>query len=281
MAKGPQALRGGWHMIASLIRSASLALHAFIEQARAERAYFGNFWFSILARIFYNITFIVFIDALFQRVGHVAGYSRSDFMFMFFVSQLGFYIMYLFVFTGLLKLVENVRTGQFDLLLLKPVPHRLFLYIRGVTPIDFLLTTLTTLPLSFVQINWSELTMTPESLALGFVVWVCGMVIGNTFLFTLTLPAFKAGDSSDMMNIFYSVTSISQVPYSKLPIFMKVLSLCVFSQLIIAGAATEVILMRGDALSVTAIVVTAAVVSIVIYNRLWRYALRNYTSASS
>jgi ABC-2 type transport system permease protein len=268
-------------MITSFLRNMSLARHAFIEQARAETAYIRNFWFTLISRILYNITFLIFIDALFQRVGHVAGYSRSDFMFMFFVSQLGFYVMYLIVFTGLLKLVENVRTGQFDLLLLKPVPHRLFLYIRGMVPIDFLFTCATTLPLILMQINWGEISLSPGSLALGAVVWVCGMIIGNTFLFALTLPAFRAGDASDMMNIFYAVTGMSQVPYSKLPVFMKVLSLTILSQLIIAAAATEIVLMKGDALGVSLAAIIAAVISVIIFNQLWRYALRNYTSASS
>lgn len=264
-----------------MIRGLSLAWYAFREQARAEFAYLGNFWFSLIARIFYNITFLVFIDALFQRVGQVAGYTRNDFMFMFFVSQLGFYVIYLILFTGLLKLVDNVRTGQFDLLLLKPVPHRLFLYIRGTTPIDFAFTTLSALPLIATQINWGALTLDGQSLLLGLVVWVCGMIISNTFLFALTLPAFRAGDATDMMNVFYAVTGISQVPYNNLPVYIKALSLCILSQLIVAAAATEVILMKGDSTMVVIPVVVAALFSVFIYNQLWRFALRNYTSASS
>jgi ABC-type uncharacterized transport system permease subunit len=265
----------------SFIRTVKLSYYNFREQARAERAHLGNFWFMVFSRVAYNVTFVVLIDAVFQRVGSLAGYSKNDFFFMYFISQIGFYMLYMTIFSGLQRLVQIVRTGDFDLLLLKPVPHRTFLYISGMQPFDLLFSYLSALPIIIPLIHWGELHVTIGSALLGVVVMICGMIIGNTFMFALTLPAFKSGDATDMMNVFYSITSMSQVPYSKLPLYMKVLSLGVLPQLIISAAASEVILTKGDTIGLVVIVLAAAGLSFIIFQTLWRYALRNYTSASS
>src|SRR6185503_15867192 len=118
------------------------------------------------------IMFILFIDQLFARVGHFAGYSKNDFYFLFFVSQLGFYLCYYGIFFPMQRLVESVRNGNFDLLLLKPVPHRAFLYISGMQMYELLLTAAPSLLIMALLINWSIIAVTPLSFVLGLIVWV-------------------------------------------------------------------------------------------------------------
>lgn len=270
-----------WGSDMKILRDLKLIIAAIREQAKSETAYMGNFWFSFAAKIIYNIIFLVFIDVLFQRVGGIAGYSKNDFLFMYFISQIGFYTMYGTIFSGLYKLAELVNKGDFDLLLLKPVPHRAFLYVGGFRPYDFLFTLGTILPIVGSQIHWSNIHLSVSSIILGSIVWLGGQIIANTLIFALTLPAFKAGDSSDMLGVFYSINSLGQMPYSKLPLFMKLLSLSLLPMLVISAAASEVMLAKGNALVVVLSVVGASLLSLIIFQLLWRYALKNYTSASS
>lgn len=263
------------------IHNLSLGLVAFREQAKAEKAYIGNFWFGALSRLAYNLMFLLFIDVLFQRIGAVAGYSKNDFLFMFFVSQIGFYIAYMGIFSGMLKLVESVRNGNFDLLLLKPVPHRFFLYVRGFMPYELMFTFMIMLPMIGFFINWDELSINTGSFLLGALVWVGGLVICNTLMFALALPVFKYGDATNMLNMFYSITAINQLPYGKLPLVMKALSLSLLPQLIFAAATAEVMLQKGDTITTVLSVCIATIVSITLYQFMWRYALKHYTSASS
>ena len=264
-----------------IARSVSLSLAAFREQTKAERAYIGNFWFAILSRIAYNITFLLFVDALFQRVGGIAGYDKNDFLFMYFVSQFGFYVSFNGIFIAMQKLVETVRNGNFDLLLLKPVPHRSFLYIGGFLPIDLLFNFATVIAIVTPFIHWGELHVTLLSFILGVLVWCCGLIICNTLMFALALPAFKLGDATDMLNVFYSITPMSQVPYNQLPLYMKALSLGLLPQLLLSAATAEVMLDKGGTFAICTSVFAAGIFSLGLYQFLWRYALRNYTSASS
>ncbi|HVI69354.1 MAG TPA: ABC-2 family transporter protein, partial [Magnetospirillaceae bacterium] len=254
---------------------------AFSEQVRAERAYLGNFWFGMLTKLAYNTMFILFIDQLYHRVGQLGDFTKNEFLLVYLISQLGFYICYYGIFFPLKKLLLQVRNGSFDLLLLKPVPHRAFLYISGMSAFELLLTALPSLFILGGLIDWGTIHVSAASITLGLAVWLSGIIICNTVLFALVLPVFKNGDASDSLDVFYSITSMGQQPYSKLPGAMQVAALVIFPQIIIAGATSEVLLMKSDMLGVPLIAGIAAVIAVIVAQLLWRYALRHYTSASS
>lgn len=264
-----------------LLRAFSLIRIAFTEQVRAERAYLGNFWYGILTKLAFNAMFILFIDQLFHRVGQLGDFTKNEFLLVYLVSQLGFYICYYGIFYPLKKLLMQVRNGSFDLMLLKPVPHRAFLYISGMSTFELLLTTLPSLLILGGLIDWGQLDVSITSITLGIIVWASGIAICNTVLFALVLPVFKNGDATDSLDVFYSIAAMGQQPYSKLPGAMQVAALVIFPQILIAGATGEVLLMKGDIVGVTVIAGIAAIIAIIIAQIMWRYALRHYTSASS
>jgi ABC-type uncharacterized transport system permease subunit len=265
----------------NLLRNLQLTKAALREQAQAEKAYLANFWSSIIAKLMYNLVFIAFIDLLFQRTGNIAGLSKNDFLFLLLISQIGFYLSFYGVFKPLQVLVETVRNGAFDLLLLKPVPHRSFLYISGMQPYDLMLTAMPSLLLIASTIHWGALALTPLSILLGIFVGLCGLIICNTLTFALITPVFKTGEASDILDIFLSISSLSQVPYSKLPFPMKALSFTLLPHLLISAASTEVILRPNDMMWIMIPTAMAAAIAIIIFQRLWRHNLKNYTSASS
>ncbi|HWZ65173.1 MAG TPA: ABC-2 family transporter protein [Patescibacteria group bacterium] len=265
----------------NLLRNVRLAVAVFRVQAQAEKAYLGSFWSSTVSKLMYNAVFITFIDLLFRRTGNIGGYSKNDFIFLLLVSQIGWYISFYGIFKALSGLVETVRNGAFDFLLLKPVPHRSFLYASNLQPYDFLLTAMPSLLIVGSIIHWSTLELTPVSILLGALISLCGIVICNTLMFVLITPVFKAGEATDILNIFHSISSAVQMPYSKLPFFMRIMSLTLLPHLLISAAATELILRPANALWIIPPAVLAAGIAIVVFQWLWRYDLKNYTSASS
>lgn len=265
-----------------ILRNLRLLKAAASEQAKAERAHLGNFWFDMSSRLMYNLTLVLFIDQLFARIGGLAGFTKNDFLFMFFVSQTGFYITYFGILHTMEKMVITIRNGNFDLLLLKPVPHRMFLYANAWQPYASIISIVPSMIILAFLINWGQLAITPLSAALGLLVWISGIIITNTLVFGMALPAFKSGDATDTLNMFYSITAMSQMPFSRLPVYMKIAALCITPQVLIAGATAEMTLMKNDAMLLTALLIVAAAgLSLIVYQLMWKYALKNYTSASS
>ncbi len=262
-------------------RALSLVWVALREQVHAERAFPANMITEILSTGFYVLTFVIFLELLFQRTGAIAGFSKNDYLLMFLIGQLSFYIVYFGIFNTWARLIETVRSGAFDLLLLKPVPTRAFFYAGSLRPFSTLLTVLPNITFLVIIIDWQAIQFSWASFGMAMIVWSAGLVIYNTLLFALALPVFKTGDATDTLNIFYSLDSMPEVPYNKVPFAMKVASLMLIPGLLMTAATTDVMLMKSDPVPTLIASSIAGVVSFFIFGWLWHFALRNYTSASS
>lgn len=262
-------------------RTLDIVLATVKEQARSEKAYLGNFWAELSSTTLYVITYVAFMELLFARVGDVAGYTKNDFFLMMFIGQLTFYSVAHFLVGPMTLMIDSVRNGYFDHILLRPVSARIYLYARAVRPLYFTMVSLPNTVLFIFIINWGNLDLSLMSIVAGAVVWLCGLIVFNTVTFILAYPVFTRGDSTNMLNVYYSLISVTMMPYHKLPTVMKFLSLSFLPALLMTAGSTAVILAKGPVVSVIAGALVAAVIALVIFSRLWKIALRNYTSASS
>ncbi len=249
---------------------------------QTELAYIGNFWLELVSTFFFVLTYIVFIDILFRRVGEVAAYDKNDFLFMSLVGQLTFYTVSRILAPPMGRLVATVRTGEFDLTLLKPAPTRLLLYSSSWRPLYMLYTSVPNIAIYVWLIEWQGLVMTWSSLAMGAVVWLCGVVIFSTFMFMLAYPVFTQGDATDLVGMWWSTMSMTEFPYDKLPSAIKALSLSVLPGLLMTAGSTQVILNKSDTnhLLLGASIV-GAIFALIVYSFFWSRAMLNYSSASS
>jgi ABC-type uncharacterized transport system permease subunit len=111
-------------------------------------------------------------------------------------------------------------------------------------------------------------------------VWVAALIITYTFFFWLTLPAFKYGDASDVLHLFWAYDPLT-FPYHKLPAAVKT-SLYVAAPMILLVSGTAIVLLgKINPLEVLIPSVIAGTAAFVLQKFLWRSALRGYTSASS
>lgn len=262
-------------------RTARIAAATIKEQAQAEKAYLGNFWADLSSTGLFVITNVVFLDLLFRRAGEIAGYSKNDYLFMMLVGQFTFYIVTGFLANPMSLLIESVRNGYFDLILLKPVATRTYLYSRAVKPLVLAMVSLPNIILFCILINWGDLSLNFLSVVGGAVVWVSGFIIFNTFIFALALPVFTQGDSTDMLNTYYSTMAMTQMPYNNLPTVMKYLSLVALPAVLMTAGSVAVILMKGSTSFILLSSIAAGFVSLILLSIMWKFALRNYTSASS
>jgi ABC-type uncharacterized transport system permease subunit len=268
-------------MIRHAFRSVQLIVAIVRERMLTETAFIAAFWAQAVPPLAYNIAFLVFFDLLFRRLGSFANYTRNDFLFMMFIGQMAFYCIYYILNKPMLAMVEKVRSGEFDLLLLRPTNTRVYLYASGIPPIEALFHIVPVAITISLFINWSLIHVTIGTVLLGIVVIVSSLVIMNTVLFVLAMPVFTSGESSSAMEILWSLTVAKELPYHKLPFIMKALSLFLLPILLSAAGASDVMLQKTNVWTIVVPAVAAAVVSGIIFNKLWRIALRNYTSASS
>jgi ABC-2 type transport system permease protein len=171
-------------------------------QIRAQLQYRVAFLSEIIAATITLATFFIAITLIFQRFGHIAGWTLGEVAFLWGMVELAFGTMDM-LFSGFDpgNFGQRVRRGTFDQLLLRPVNitlqvlgsdfviRRLGQIIQGVVIFGFALT--------LVDIHW-----TPAKLVYLPIVWtslVC--FFGGLFIIGATIT-FWTVESVEVVNIF-------------------------------------------------------------------------------
>lgn len=262
-------------------RYISIFLAVIRDRFRNEKAYKGNMLAETASTIVYVLTYLAFINLLFAKIGSLAGYSKNDILFMMLVGQFTYYFYATVLISTMYKIISTVRTGEFDLILLRPINKLFYLYSYSIRPFTAIMVSLPNLILLTYLINWSILDFSALSLALGVVCWFCAVILINTIEFLLTYPVFTKGDSTDLLNTSYSIFAITEIPYEKLPKPLKILSFSLIPTLLSSGGVTYIVLQKGPVIGIILGSIVAAVVSLLIFKLLWIRAMANYASASS
>lgn len=244
-------------------------------------AYIGNFWAELLSTFFYVVTFLLFTQLLFKRIGTMGSYTKDDFLFMSLVGQFTYYVWAQVIGKAITGLVENVRTGSFDFVLLRPISAKFYTYVSGIRPVLGLFISLPNIILFCIVIDWSNINLTISSVVLGAVVWINAMLILSTIMFTLAMPVFTQGDATDMVNVSFSLFNITDMPYYLLPKGMKFASFTVIPTLLATAGASYVMLGKGNPWFIVICSIVAGVVAVLCFNILWNKSLNSYSSASS
>lgn len=280
MVLAPQStiLRGDRYM-----KKYTSLTRAFLrDRARNDLAYIGNFWSELASTMLYVTTFILFVQLLFSRIGSMGGYSKDEFLFMTLIGQFTFYVWSIILFPTATQLVANVRSGAFDFVLLRPISAKYFTVISAIRPVYGLFISVPNIILFCWIIDWSSISVTLINAIIGIVIWCCAMVILATIMLLLALPVFIQGDATDMINMSYSLFSITEMPYNLLPTGLKYASFTLLPTLLATAGTAYVMLGKGSANGVMLVgALIAAILSVSFFNLIWSKALRSYSSASS
>ena len=251
------------------------------DRSRNDLAYIGNFWAEVASTFFFVVTFLLFIELLYARIGTIGTFTKDDFLFMALVGQFTFYVWAQTHYASMFRLVESVRSGAFDFVLLRPLSAKFYTFLSAMRPVYGLFVSVPNIILFCIVIDWSNIAITAISFIAGLIVWVCAMIILATIMLLLTLPVFTQGDATDMLSGSYSLLSMPEIPFNYLPKGMQFLSFTLLPTLLATGGAAYVMLNKGPILPIVVGSVIACVVAILCFNIIWKKALNSYSSASS
>ncbi len=185
-----------------------------------ERAYIANFIAGIASSVFFTIAFLIFIFLLFHRIGTLAGYDRNQMMMLFFMGQLGFFTSWQLIAEPFADLIRKINSGEFDFMLIRPVPLKSWVTIQGIMPLSGCLQAIPPLILVGFFVKWSLLHLTLGHIMAAIVVWVASITLCYLIILLLVFPAFSTGESSELLHVFWGMGP-QQIPYERIPSAMK------------------------------------------------------------
>lgn len=245
-----------------------------------EKAYLANFVASMTSAVIYTIVYAIFITLLYQRVDTVAGYSKNDLLSLYLLMQAGFFVALHFFYYPLFELIRLINTGLLDQLLARPIPLKTWIIFNGFNPVLFLLDIIPASAIIMVMIDWSAWQSDIMQIIASGLIWLCGMAIIYALLLLFTYPAFKNGESTELLHVFWGMDP-GPIPYERQPKGVKIAAFSVLPVLLYSSVSTAVLLGKLHYLSVLPLALLSASLALLMQEWVWKRALRIYTSASS
>ncbi len=242
-----------------------------------------NNWGGLASTVVYMVTYLVFLSAIFGRVETLAGYNYSEILLLTLVSQLNFYLAWVWSIRNLDQLGEDVKTGKLDLILTKPLPAlwymtfqkvNLFMLVFEMWP--------ATLPLVYLLIKNADFHISLWGTFLGLLTFIFGSIAIHCFQFVLTLISFWTGEYRGLNGLSYQIAFFGDaIPLEAYP--KRIMSLGLTAIPFLAHTALTTSLVLGKTTSVNWVLLTFMVMIafIIIKVKMWNLALRHYSSASS
>lgn len=246
-------------------------------------AYSLNNWGGLLSTVTYMLTYLLLLSTIFGRVKSLAGYNYSEVLLFTLIAQLNFYLTWVWSIKNMEKLGDHVKTGKLDLILSKPLPHLWYITFQNINLFMLVFEMWpATIPLIYLLIKNADFQVTGLGIVYSVICFVAGHIAIHCFQFLFTLLTFWTGESKGLNGLSYQIAFFGEaVPFEGYPNWAKGLATTVAPFLIHTALTTSFVLGKTTDVRFVWLSVLVMVAFIIIKNKMWNLALRQYSSASS
>ena len=246
-------------------------------------AYAGNNYGNMLSTVFYMTTYLIFIGALFNKVKTVAGYNYGEILVLTLVTQICFYLVWSFTISNTDLLARNVKSGDLDLWITRPVPLLWFVTFQKININSLLVDAVpATTPLIFLVINNFNEPIQFTNLLAGMAVMFMGIVISHCFQFILNLSCFWTGENQNMRNLAFELGFFGDaIPFEGYSTNFRKVGMLFIPSMINSALATSVILGKNTNPITLPVIFALMLIFLWLNIKVWKMALKHYSSASS
>lgn len=254
---------------------------ALIRFAAIDIVYYrASFILGMLVDFGYVIVMLVFFHVVYGNIDTIAGWDYYEMLFFMGLNTISWQILLItnYVYGGF-KVGDKIKSGEMDLILLKPV-NSLFLtyfgkvYLTGFAP--FLLAGY----LIYTAVSNLDVQFNAGNLLSGGILFVAGLVITNSIMIIITSLAFKFTSSSILADVARDILKFGNNPHQIYQGLWQRLFYFIFPVIFISSIPAQAFL-HGVSNLTLALGVVAAIISVLVMLLVWNKMLKYYTSASS
>ena len=235
-----------------------------------------NYVFRIFRIFFDFLISFVFIDVIFSQAPSIYGWTKPQIFLIYAIYQIINSTLSFFCADSLNDLDRDVRRGDLDLILTKPVDSQFAVSFRTIYPSN-IYRIISSVIIIIYAFRLLDLQPSPLAFLLSFISIVSGIIIFYCFILFTAASVFwtMRGEIVDLVVTIFSTTRYP------LDIFGKKASyiFTVIPLIFIATVPAKVLLGKPDILHYFSPIV--AIVLLITSRRFWHFALRHYSSASS
>lgn len=261
------------------MRYFSLLAAFFRASFIADLQYRANIIAQILTDLCWYLTHITLFEVLFRHTTSLGGWSIEDMRIFLGVLFLADAIQMILFSEGLNQFGALIVSGNLDLLLAKPVNAQFMVSCHKVSW-SYLINALFVLAWLTTCLVDRTGTFSPLLFAATMYVSAAGALVLYAFRFSFASFALIFVQSDTLQYVWYTLFRLASRPYSIYPRAFRLILLTVIPLAFIAGIPAE-ILVTWPSPGKLALLTIATLFILWLSTRLWRLALRRYSSASS
>lgn len=106
------------------------------------------------------------------------------------LTQSNFFIMHMCSSPNMNSLIENIRNGRFDLILVKPIPSPFYSSIREIILMNFLRDGIPSSIAIAMSINCREINTSLLQILCTIIIFISGQIAFHFFQLLLAIPVF-------------------------------------------------------------------------------------------
>lgn len=244
-----------------------------------EMGFRGNFLLGITRQASWLAAFLFMIDIIFRNTQTLSGWSKPEVMIILALSRIIEGILDTFCSYNIAMFPQNVQRGQFDLMLVKPLPSQFAVAFQ-----NFHIYNLGSIISGLVLFSYGIWHIQPiptlTQWLLFFLVIACGIVIFYSLLILVASLVFYFERLAALYGFMTLFTEPLTVPFDIFPRAPRLLLTYILPIAFIVFVPAQVITGKLAPWQVP-VAIILAVIFLVLANLAWRAGLRRYTSASS
>lgn len=255
-------------------------LKAFYRSSvQTDIEYRVDFFTRILASLLGLLTTVGALSIAFNYTGTLAGWSFAQTLVLLSIYYLMDGLIEMFIAPNMRQVMEQVRQGTLDFVLLKPISAQFMASFRTIN-IWRIVNVMVGLGLSFYTIGRLSLVVGPRQAAGFALTLLSGMAVVYSFWLCLVTLTFWFVKIDNIEQIVWQAFEAGRYPVEIYPAWLRGALTYVVPVAFIITVPAEALAGRlsGQFLLVAPVVAAA---SLLLASAFWRFGLKHYTGASS
>lgn len=244
-----------------------------------EMQFRANFTIRVVTEVFWLGIMVLYLNVIFGFTDSVAGWNKHQTLLLLGVNYFLISLFEAFFFDGCYRLADEIRQGDLDFILLKPVNPRFLASLRHV---DFAMTFNVLLGAVLIIDSLRKLgePVTAASVAAFFWLTLAGVVIYYSLVFAMAVMTFWMGRSNNLFDLYWQLGQFGRYPGDIYRFGLRLVLMTVLPMIVVTNFPARA-LMEGLPLAWVVYATGLAVLALGLSGLLWRRGLERYRSASS
>jgi ABC-2 type transport system permease protein len=248
------------------------------NSVQLELEYRANFFFNICNSLITTATGFLVLYVMFSKAASVGGWAFNEVLVLYGVYMIFEALVDIFLHPNLSRMSEYIRKGDMDFFLLKPISSQFMVSVRYTRIWMFPQLLIAFGLIGYGMSQTGQLNVT--NMVLLTLLLTCALVMTYSLWFIMNTTAFWLVKVENISELWFAFFQAASFPVSAFPTWARfLLTFIVPIAFITTVPASAAVGRLTWEFAVSSILVAALL--FVISQLFWRYAIANYTSASS